>query len=400
MAEYHVLSGELQEKILADKKNHWKNPYACPDDKILRRDTAHDVANLWRPAFVRDIEKILHNPYYNRYSDKTQVLSGYKNDDISRRALHVQLVARIARNIGRMLGLNEDLIEAISLGHDIGHTPFGHAGERFLNEIYYAHTGRFFNHNVQSVRVLDKMVLRNMSLQVLDGVLCHNGEMELEKYQPVKLQGFDEFDARVEACYTQKEANKGQIPSTLEGCVMRISDIIAYLGKDRQDAIKIGILKDEEQFTNSKIGTTNAEIINNMIVNIIENSYGKPYLCMEKEYYDAFSRAKKENYEQIYQNSKVDGVYQEVEPMFERMYEELLKQAKSGDTSTVFYRHHVEYLQKINYYNADSKEYVENTNPHQMVVDYIASMTDNYFLALYEELFPGEKRPIHFKGYF
>lgn len=400
MAEYHVLSGELQEKILADKKNHWKNPYACPDDKILRRDTAHDVANLWRPAFVRDIEKILHNPYYNRYSDKTQVLSGYKNDDISRRALHVQLVARIARNIGRMLGLNEDLIEAISLGHDIGHTPFGHAGERFLNEIYYAHTGRFFNHNVQSVRVLDKMVLRNMSLQVLDGVLCHNGEMELEKYQPVKLQGFDEFDARVEACYTQKEANKGQIPSTLEGCVMRISDIIAYLGKDRQDAIKIGILKDEEQFTNSKIGTTNAEIINNMIVNIIENSYGKPYLCMEKEYYDAFSRAKKENYEQIYQNSKVDGVYQEVEPMFERMYEELLKQAKSGDTSTIFYRHHVEYLQKINYYNTDSKEYVENTNPHQMVVDYIASMTDNYFLALYEELFPGEKRPIHFKGYF
>lgn len=400
MAEYHVLSGELQEKILADKKNHWKNPYACPDDKILRRDTAHDVANLWRPAFVRDIEKILHNPYYNRYSDKTQVLSGYKNDDISRRALHVQLVARIARNIGRMLGLNEDLIEAISLGHDIGHTPFGHAGERFLNEIYYAHTGRFFNHNVQSVRVLDKMVLRNMSLQVLDGVLCHNGEMELEKYQPVKLQGFDEFDARVEACYTQKEANKGQIPSTLEGCVMRISDIIAYLGKDRQDAIKIGILKDEEQFTNSKIGTTNAEIINNMIVNIIENSYGKPYLCMEKEYYDAFSRAKKENYEQIYQNSKVDGVYQEVEPMFERMYEELLKQAKSGDTSTIFYRHHVEYLQKINYYNTDFKEYVENTNPHQMVVDYIASMTDNYFLALYEELFPGEKRPIHFKGYF
>ena len=126
---------------------------------------------LWRPAFVRDIEKILHNPYYNRYSDKTQVLSAYQNDDISRRALHVQLVARIARNIGRMLGLNEDLIEAVSLGHDIGHTPFGHAGERFLNELYHAHTGRFFNHNVHSVRVLDKLVSRNMSLQVLDGPL-------------------------------------------------------------------------------------------------------------------------------------------------------------------------------------------------------------------------------------
>ena len=105
-----------------------------------------------------------------------------------------------------------------------------------------------------------------MSLQVLDGVLCHNGEMELERYQPVELTDFQQFDKRVEDCYTDPEANKQQIPSTLEGCVMRISDIIAYLGKDRQDAVKVGILKDEGQFTGGKIGTTNAEIINNMIV--------------------------------------------------------------------------------------------------------------------------------------
>ena len=241
MADYHVLSEKLQKQILEDRKNHRENPYAFSDEEIVRRAPAHDIANLWRPAFVRDIEKILHNPYYNRYSDKTQVLSAYQNDDISRRALHVQLVARIARNIGRMLGLNEDLIEAISLGHDIGHTPFGHAGERFLNELYHAHTGRLFNHNVHSVRVLDKLVSRNMSLQVLDGVLCHNGEMELERYQPVELTDFQQFDKRVEDCYTDPEANKQQIPSTLEGCVMRISDIIAYLGKERHDAVKVGI---------------------------------------------------------------------------------------------------------------------------------------------------------------
>lgn len=128
MAQYHSLSKELQERILEDREKHKKNPYAFPDEKIVRRRMDHDKANLWRPAFVRDVEKIMHVPYYNRYSDKTQVFSFYQNDDISRRALHVQLVSRIARNIGSVLGLNESLIEAISLGHDIGHTPFGHAG--------------------------------------------------------------------------------------------------------------------------------------------------------------------------------------------------------------------------------------------------------------------------------
>ena len=136
MAQYHSLSKELQERILEDREKHKKNPYAFPDEKIVRRRVDHDKANLWRPAFVRDVEKIMHVPYYNRYSDKTQVFSFYQNDDISRRALHVQLVSRIARNIGSVLGLNESLIEAISLGHDIGHTPFGHAGERILSSLY------------------------------------------------------------------------------------------------------------------------------------------------------------------------------------------------------------------------------------------------------------------------
>ena len=121
---YHSLSKELQEKIQQDRREHWINPYACKDEDIVRREPGHDKANLWRPAFVRDTEKIMHVPYYNRYSDKTQVFSFYQNDDISRRALHVQLVARNARNIGSVLGLNTDLIESISLGHDFVHKPF------------------------------------------------------------------------------------------------------------------------------------------------------------------------------------------------------------------------------------------------------------------------------------
>ena len=181
MPNYNDLSEELQKRIIADREAHWVNPYAFRNEDVLRRNMNRDKNKLLRPSFVRDCEKIMHLPMYNRYADKTQVFSLYKNDDISRRSSHVQLVSRIARNIGGLLGLNTDLIEAISLGHDIGHTPFGHAGERKLNELYNESTGRFFNHNVHSVRVLDKIFPLNLRMQTLDGIVCHNGEMELEK---------------------------------------------------------------------------------------------------------------------------------------------------------------------------------------------------------------------------
>ena len=148
--KYEKLSEELQEKIIADRENNVNYGFAFDESKIIRRDMTRDKASLWRPATVRDIDKIIHSPFYNRYQDKTQVFSFYKNDDISHRAIHVQLVSHIARNIGSLLGLNLNLIEAIALGHDIGHTPFGHAGERFLNEIYNEKTGRYFSHNIHS----------------------------------------------------------------------------------------------------------------------------------------------------------------------------------------------------------------------------------------------------------
>lgn len=401
MAQYHSLSTVLVEKIEEDRRNGWKNPYAFLDEKIMRRDKEHDTPKLWRPAFVRDVEKIMHMPYYNRYSDKTQVFSFYQNDDISRRALHVQLVSRIARNIGRDLGLNVDLIEAISLGHDIGHTPFGHAGERILSCLYQEHTGRYFNHNVHSVRVLDAIMHWNISLQTLDGVLCHNGELELQEYRPCDMSTFVEFDEKVEKCYNEQSAIGELIPCTLEGCVVRICDIIAYLGKDRQDAMRLNLLKNSD-FTGGSIGTSNAEIINNFSVNILENSYGKPYLKMDNEYFEALRQAKRENYEIIYQNKQLNALYEnEIQPMFYELYEELLRQAKSGNSSCVFYRHHMKHVAKGNYYkeNANWIPY-EETEKNQQVVDFLASMTDDYFIALYHYLFPKGKHDVKFVGYF
>lgn len=399
MPHYNDLSKELQERILDDRKNHRDNPYAFSNEDVLRRNMSRDKNKLLRPAFVRDCEKIMHLPIYNRYADKTQVFSLYKNDDISRRSSHVQLVSRIARNIGSLLGLNTDLIESISLGHDIGHTPFGHAGERKLNELYFGSTGRYFNHNVHSVRVLDKIFPQNLSMQTLDGILCHNGEMELEKYMPRKYADFKIFDEKVEECYKDMDANRRLVPATLEACVMRISDIIAYLGKDRQDAQKLGLFEKEPDFFGGKIGNTNAEIINNMIVNIVENSYGKNYLKMDKDYFEAFSQGKKENYEMIYGNVKVGKVYEEeINPMMEEIYLRLLKDAKSHNKESVLYKHHIAYVKKMTGYYSDV-DYEENT-PDDIVVDYIASMTDDYFVDLYKYLFPKGKHEVKYIGYF
>lgn len=398
--KYHLLPEELQERILEDRKNHKENPWAFRDEDVIRRKMDHDRANLWRPAFVRDTEKIMHIPFYNRYSDKTQVFSLYKNDDISRRALHVQLVSRIARNIGQMLGLNLDLIEAISLGHDIGHTPFGHAGERKLSELYCGQTKRFFNHNVHSVRVLDGICAQNISLQTLDGILCHNGEMELGKYQPVAYQDFDVLDQKMERCYQDKENIGTLVPATLEGCVMRVSDIIAYLGKDRQDAQKLHFFNEDPGYQNGVIGSTNAEIINNMIVNIIENSYGKGYLKMDPEYFAEFSRAKTENSQLIYRDDKTNHIYEEkLNPMMEELYNKLLADAKTMDKNSIFYRHHVEYIMEITKYAHRDEDYRE-TEPNMMVVDYIAAMTDDYMVDLYKYLFPKGKYEVQYRGYF
>lgn len=399
MAQYRQLSKEIEARIKEDRINNVKNPYAFDDDNITRREPDHDIASVTRSAFVRDVEKIMHVPYYNRYSDKTQVFSFYRNDDISRRALHVQLVARIARNIGRSLNLNEDLIEAIALGHDIGHTPFGHAGERILNQLYNENTGRYFNHNVHSVRVLDGIVKRNISMETLDGIICHNGELELKEYRPCTLNGFEEFDKKVEECYVNQSAIKKLIPATLEGCVVRISDIIAYLGKDRQDAQKLGLVKSGD-FSNGSIGTTNGEIINNLTVNIVENSYGKPYLAMDEEYFEALKCAKKENYQMIYENKELNDIYNgSIKPMFREMYGQLLEDAMRDNKKSYLYRHHIKYVNDINAYSRNAAGY-EATEPNQMVVDYMASMTDDYFLDLYREMFPDSNKVVKYRGYF
>lgn len=398
--KYNRLNEELQKEIAFDRGQHRVNPYAFKDEDAVRRNNELDKANLWRPVFVRDVEKIMHLPYYNRYADKTQVFSFKHNDDITRRAQHVQLVSRIARNIGSVLGLNVDLIEAIALGHDIGHTPFGHAGERFLNELYKNETNRYFNHNVHSARVLDTVFARNFTLQTLDGVLCHNGEFEQQEYRPRYGKSFAEYDNEMELCYTDGiPAIKKLIPATLEGCVVRICDMIAYLGKDRQDAVLAGIIDPEFEFTTELIGAENAKIINNLTVDIIEHSYGKDYILLSDKAFHDLSTAKRENNDIIYRDKNINDQYNDIiKPMFEEVYYRLLDDIKRRNEDSVIYKHHIDVIGTAlkQYHNIDYMSEEKN----QIVVDFIASMTDDYFIELHKHLFPGSKFSVEYEPYF
>ena len=347
--------------------------YACRSvDAIRLKEDDEDI----RPPFFRDIDRIIHSLSYTRYLDKTQVFTRSDNDHISKRITHVQLVSKIARTIGRALALNEDLIEAIALGHDIGHTPLGHVGESMLNEISQRELGEYFAHNIQSVRHL--MIVEhngrglNLCIQVLDGIMCHNGEILDSTYTPI-TKDKDEFLREYEEAYHDlAKANKNH-PMTLEGCVVRISDVIGYIGRDIEDAIMIGKIKREDipQNITSVLGTTNKEIVNTIILDIIQNSMGKPYIKMSDDVFQALFALKRFNQEHIYRYSirpEDKEIYKEG---MNRIYYQYLKDLEDNNRNSVIY--------KI-FLDDQCEEYMNNTSNKRKVIDFIAGMTDELFM--------------------
>ena len=187
------------------------------------------------------------------------------------------------------------------------------------------------------------------------------------------------------------------MPSTLEGCVVRISDIIAYLGKDRQDAERAKLIK-ESDFESSTIGNFNAQIINNLMVNIIENSYGKDYIKMDGAHFEALKKAKSDNYQLVYKSDFArEGIADTVKPMMRMVYERLLQDLKTGNRLSPVFSHHIDYVNKSHYRR--NGVYC-GSEENSVVIDYIASMTDDYFLDLFAHLFPESTLKIEYKGYF
>ena len=352
-----------------------------------------------RTCYQRDMDRIVHSKAFRRLMHKTQVFLQPEGDHYRTRMTHTLEVSRIARTIARALRLNEDLAEAIALGHDLGHTPFGHAGERFLSRCYHERTDRYFNHNVHSVRVLDQLYRRNVSLQTLDGVLCHNGEFAQQELKRGHVGTFEALDALVEECTADEQVISTLRPSTLEGCVVRVADMIAYVGKDRQDAMVMGALASLDEFDSTVMGKANAQIINNLTADIVNESYGRDRIAMSEAMFNDLKRAKRQNYEIIYNKEGLaasDGIT--VGEMFEEVYEKLLGDLTEGREESAIFRHHIDYLARKSR-SITRERYVGATEPNQIVVDYIASMTDSYFMALYTHLFPEHATQIQLRGY-
>ncbi len=400
MAEekYFVFDKDL-EKILRDNRQEreaFLSSHASTEAKALRAFPYRQEDGL-RGAYSVDVDKILHNPFYNRLSDKTQVFSFYHNDDLTRRALHVQLVARIASLICEHLKLNVDLARAIALGHDIGHTPFGHTGEKFLNTLYHdgtklhPGTGRFFNHNVHSVRALMNVTPTNLTLQTYDGILCHNGEKDFEtEYYPGTLTNFEDFKKVLERCYTEEHFGETLRPGTLEGCVVRICDVIAYVAKDRQDAEEIGIRGAREYESGKIFGDgTNGQVIGSIVKNIIKNSYGKPYIKMDAAVLRDLMDMKKENGKKIYGVPSTNEGLEVVQVMMEKLYDKLLTDRKEENRESILYTYHMKVYHDC-YFHKGSDTPRENQIPEDAVVDFIASMTDDYLIDLYRKEFPDD----------
>ena len=330
------------------------------------------------------MDRILHSLAYTRYIDKTQVFYLIQNDHITHRVLHVQLVSKIARTIGRFMGLNEDLIEAIALGHDIGHAPFGHDGETFLSALCEAHNIGAFQHNLQSVQFLDRVERKgrgwNLCLQTLDGIVCHDGEVHNQLLKAEWGKTFDTFDQSM--VDKKHQPALPLTPMTLEGCVVRMADTISYIGRDIEDAIRLGILSrgDLPADVVDVLGCTNGTIVYNLVTDIIQNSYRQPYVAFSPTASSALKSLKGFNLDRIYLNPIIKKHTENIRVLFEYLFERYLKDIEQGrENSAIFLR----FLKDMD------DHYMRDHSPAEVVRDFIAGMTDKYFL----QQCPAELRP-------
>jgi len=357
-------------------------PYACRSAQAYRYHAESDKHADVRPEFFHDSDRIIHSYCYSRYIDKTQVFYLVENDHITHRVLHVQIVSKIARTIGRFLNLNEDLIEAISLGHDVGHTPFGHDGERILSAFLQKQNEGIFEHNVQSFRLFHDLEKYgkglNLTAQVLDGIICHNGEILKNEYGCDRNKTPERLLEEYRNSLAGTLKSKAMVPMTLEGCVMRISDVIAYIGRDIEDAIVLKLIerKDLPREITEVLGDKNASIVNTLITDLVNNSIDKETLTFSADVFDALNRLKNWNYENIYLNPKKSTQDEKIKAMFQIVLAKCLEELDTGTKVT-----------GINHWYASMGEaYQAATSKVRAVADYVSGMTDDFLMNTYKDI--------------
>jgi len=327
-----------------------------------------------RLPYKRDVDRIVHSKAYARYTDKTQVVYLVKNDHITHRSLHVQLVSNFARGIAEILRLNLDLVEAIALGHDVGHSPFGHEGEGYLSELSKEFGNGAFTHPLQSCRLFTEIEPLNLGLAVYDGFLCHDGGMCGNKLIPQFGKTWEIHLA--ERKQKQNDPDGNIWPGTLEGCLVKLCDTMSYLGRDIEDAISLGILE-RNSIPKTILGINNRDILNVLARDIIKNSYEQNYIAISQEIYEALLVFRKFNFEHIYIHPKLKVESKKVRQSYRILFELLLEELEKEKQKSYIW---------LNYLHNKTEQYLSSTSNIQAVVDYISGMTDSYFVKTLEKL--------------
>jgi dGTPase len=382
-SEYTKLYGNI---IVANRRRErrWLSEFACRSEKAIRRNEEQipDRRNI-RPAYAHDADRVIHCRAYARYIDKTQVFFLIENDHITHRVLHVQFVSKISRTISRALRLNEDLTETIALAHDLGHTPFGHAGEEFLAEILRDKGAGTFVHNAQSARVLETLENNgnglNLTLQVLDGVLGHNGELLQQELRPADGLKWASYDANRHRCFMIPKADKSVYPSTLEGCVVRVADVVSYVGRDIEDAIEVELIKRDDlpQDATNVLGTTNRDVIDNLVMDIIHNSVDCGAVRFSEPVFEALKKLMEFNYQQIYCAPQIQEEKRRLRKVFRELFDAYLDDLAKGREESPIAQHIVNHV--VTY----GQTYCQS----RIIADFIAGMTDDYLINQYRDRF-------------
>lgn len=320
-----------------NREAQYLSPYAALSRDSRGRDRHEPPCDI-RPVYQRDRDRILHCKAFRRLKHKTQVFLTPKGDHYRTRLTHTLEVAQNARTIARALRLNEDLTEAIALGHDLGHTPFGHAGERALDEV----CSEGFAHYKQSVRIVERLEKEgqglNLTWEVRDGILNH------------QLTG---------------------CPATLEGNIVRYSDKIAYINHDVDDAIRAGVIKERTlpSLYTDILGHSSRERLNTLIHDIVRQSMDQPHILMSEDVEFAFRGLRQFMFENVYVNNRAKGEERKAEQTVKELF--------------LYYMEHPELL---------PNEYIERMwqsgeTQERSVCDYISGMTDQYAIAKFQEFF-------------
>ncbi|OKZ65769.1 MAG: hypothetical protein BHW02_03615 [Clostridium sp. 28_12] len=394
------MKNEFEKYATNENNPKWQN-------SIKREKEIYKRKNDIRSEFERDYNRILHCNAYRRMKHKTQVFFSPENDHICTRIEHVMHVESVSYTIAKYLGLNTELTKAIATGHDIGHSPFGHEGERILSQISERDIGEKFWHERNGMEFVDKIELLedinknkqnlNLTYAVRDGIISHCGEIDENCLKP-REENINLNNYKVPNQYS---------PYTWEGCVVKISDKISYLGRDIEDAISLGILdeklKDLYKILQSKEVINNTVIINHLIWDLCENSTPEKGLCFSDETFNLLKEIKDFNYKHIYTARKIKPAIRYFSIVLNEIYFTLKSTYDGKNTAYKMRKLKKMYPEVVgnfqewleNYWNQQRK----NDNQNDIIVNmedeksfskaiiyYISGMTDNFAIDTYNKI--------------